>query len=151
MDKEQGKAGSSCIHKALAEVMKLQEFINQASIPYFGKVFSKLVGVDTIPIMVYTEEGTLTFTGVDRDPGGEAASFETSYLRMEDLDETGGCARVSLLRPLCICGRHGHSCCDILMLKRTGICVNVDVSCLCAVQFMDINLLKRKIVIEPKW
>jgi Spore coat protein Z len=141
----------TCIHKALAEVKKLQDFINQADIPYLGIVFSKMVGVDTVPIMLYTKDGRLKFTGIDKDPCGEAASFKTSYFRMEHLNEYSGCATVSLLRPLCICGKNKHTCCEILVLKRTDAYITIDVSCICAVQCIDIDLLKRKIIIEPKW
>jgi Spore coat protein Z len=151
LEKEQGKADSTCIHKALAELKKVQDFINQADIPYFGKMFSKLVGVDTIPFSLYTEDGKLIITGIDKDPCGTAASFKTSYFRIEDLDEKSGCATISLLRPLCICGKNDHSCCKILVLKRTDTCVKVDVTCICAIQCIDIDLLKRKIIIEPKW
>jgi Spore coat protein Z len=148
---EKEKNNLTCIHKALAEVKKLQDFINQADIPYLGKVFSKMTGVDTVPIMLYTKDGKLAFTGFDIEPCGEEASFKTSYFRMEKLHEQSGCATISLLRPLCICGKNKHSCCEILVLKRTDTCLTIDVSCICAVQCIDIDLLKRKIIIEPKW
>jgi Spore coat protein Z len=148
---EKEKDDLTCIHNVLDEVKKLQDFINQTDIPYLGKVFSKMTGVDTVPIMLYTKDGRLAFKGSDIEPCGEESTFQTSYFRMENLSERSGCAAVSLLRPLCICGKNQHSCCEILVLKRTDTCIMIDVSCICAVQCIDTDLLKRKIIIEPKW
>ncbi|MEG9295419.1 CotY/CotZ family spore coat protein [Mangrovibacillus sp. Mu-81] len=152
MERERAPQGHTCIQLALQELKKLQDFINETHTPYFGKVFSKLVGVDTIPFRLYTEEGELTFNGIDHhDPTGKSACFHTSYFRIEDLHMDSGCATFSLLRPLDICGCNPHSCSEILLLKKTDSCVQVDLRCVCAIQFMDIDLLKRKIIIEPKW
>jgi hypothetical protein len=152
LDRERASPGSTCIQLALKELKKLQDFINETHTPYFGKVFSKLVGVDTIPFLLYTDEGELTFNGIDHhDPCGKSACFHTNYFRIEELEMNSGCATISLLRPLDICGENPYSQSEILLLKKTDICVQVDLSCVCAIQLVDIDLLKRKIIIEPKW
>ncbi|NQD66953.1 hypothetical protein HP456_13640 [Bacillus haikouensis] len=152
MGREGAAPGSTCVQLALQELKKLQDFINETHTPYFGKVFSKLVGVDTIPFLLYSEDGKLTFTGIDhQDSCGKTVYFHTNYFRIEELDMNSDCATISLLRPLDIGGGNPHSFGDTLLLKKTDSCIQVDLSCVCAIQLMDIDLLKRKIIIEPKW
>ena len=77
--------------------------------------------------------------------------IETNYFRIESVDLENGCATISLLRPLDIEGNLTNALCDVVRLEKTSICKVVDITCICAIQPVDTEMLKRKIIIEPKW
>ena len=47
--------GAIC--EALINLKELQDFIVNNSTPYFGNLLSKIVGADTIPFLLHTENG----------------------------------------------------------------------------------------------
>ncbi|MBS4206947.1 CotY/CotZ family spore coat protein [Bacillus sp. FJAT-50079] len=136
-----------CIREALLELKSLQDLLMESSTVYFGKLLAQLVGTDTIPFILYTENGEFTQTGGERTK----EPFVTSYFRIESIEKDGQCATFSLLRPVDLHGNDAHSFCEVMKLIKTSTCIEVDLSCICAIQPLDIEYLKRKIIIEPKW
>lgn len=136
---------NQCLCDALIELKLLQDLINNSQTKFFGSLLSKIVGTDTIPFLLITAKGDpLSFWSTEE-------CFESSYFRIESIDIETCCIKVSLLRPLDIEGNYSNSFCDLVRLEKTSICKNIDLSCFCAIQLLETELLKRKIIIEPKW
>lgn len=87
----------------------------------------------------------------DHKENGKEECFITQFFRIEEIDKDENCLNVSLLLPLDISGHYTDNLCDVMSLKRTSTCVNINFECICAIQCLDAELLKRKIIIEPKW
>lgn len=140
-----------CMTDALNELLKFQQFIQDYSIPYFGKLLGKIVGTDTIPIMLQTEDGFLQLMGIDKKGDKHPSMFFTRFFRIEEVDIERNCAIVTLLRSLNIDGEDTDQLCDMVKLVKTNICETIDLSSLYGVQPLDPAYLRRKIIIEPKW
>ncbi|MDZ5472998.1 CotY/CotZ family spore coat protein [Bacillus sp. 31A1R] len=152
MDTTRNDSSKDCLIEALLELKALQDFISNSSTKYFGKLLPKLIGADTIPFFLSTKEGLLTLTGDDfNKKTGKSTCFSTKYFRIESILKESGCVIVSLLMPLDIHGEHTKNICDCIQLKKTSTCVTIDFSCICAIQPLELELLKRKIIVEPKW
>lgn len=152
LEKEVKMNNPNCICNALIELITLQDLINESQTPYFGNLLSKLVGVDTIPFFLFTADGQLKFKGVDKKhKEGCEERFESGYFRIEAIDKISCCATISLLRPFNLCGEDTELICDTFKLRKTSTCVQVDMNCICGIQCLDTELLKRKVIIEPKW
>ncbi|MGE6260164.1 CotY/CotZ family spore coat protein [Heyndrickxia sporothermodurans] len=140
------------ICEALLELKSLQDLLEKSKTKYFGKLLFQLVGVDTIPIFLYTNDGLLTQMGVDIDyKTGKEYTFTSNYFRIESIDEEKFYASLSILCPLDIHGDVTQHHCEVMKLIKTTTCTEVDLSCIRAIQTLDLDLLKRKIIIEPKW
>lgn len=149
--KDNNKQDQNCsIYHAILELKRQQDHLGGCPTSCFSSLFSKLFKVDTIPFLLYTEEGLFKASGVVESYNGTCDSFYTSFFRIENVDTINKCVILSLLLPLSLSGFLVDEMCDVERLERTNICVNVDLSCFCAVQCLDISLMK-KIVIEPKW
>lgn len=139
----------TCIHEALFELMKLQECIQYSSIPYFGKLLARLIEVDTIPFLLLTKNGFFEQVGIEEK--GKEKFFTTKFFRIEDVDKEKNCVKVSLLRPLNLYGEDATELCDVVRLRKTSICMEIDLACICGIQCVELDLLKREFIIEPKW
>ncbi|WP_237562820.1 CotY/CotZ family spore coat protein [Bacillus dakarensis] len=152
MGELQQEMNEDCLCEALGELKKLQDFIIHSRTKYFGKLMAKIAGVDTIPFFLITKEEPLKLRGLIKNKDTkEEECFSTPFFRIEEFDKENCCATVSLLLPLDIKGNFTDSICDVMTLKRTSNCVTVDLKSICAIQCFDVDLLKRKIIIEPKW
>ena len=134
-----------CVCEALFELKTLQDLIQESKTKFFGSLLAKIVGTDTIPFLLVTQKGD--FLNLQSIMEG----ISTSYFRIETVDVEDCCATISLLRPLDIEGEQTNSFCDVVKLERTSICKVIDITCICAIQPLDTEMLKRKIIIEPKW
>lgn len=143
--KEQQGNSAQQISNALYELLKFQEFIIEHETPFFGNLLEKLVAVDTIPFLLMTKDGCLNAMGI-----GAEGCFLTKFFRIEAIEEGANCATISLLRAFDICGEETDSIYEVMKLKKTDTCIEIDLSCICGIQIVDIDLLKRKIIIEPK-
>ncbi|MBU8879956.1 hypothetical protein BGM26_13305 [Bacillus sp. FJAT-29790] len=145
----------SCEHglcDALFELKSLQDSLMNSSTKYFGKLLRKIVGVDTIPFFLLTKKGLLSHVGTDiNHKNGKEEFFTTNYFRIESIDQEKCRATISLLRPINIHGDPAHSLSDVIRLKKTSACIEIELLNICAIQTLDTELLKRKIIIEPKW
>ncbi|GIN83972.1 hypothetical protein J6TS2_03580 [Heyndrickxia sporothermodurans] len=140
------------ICEALLELKSLQDLLEKSKTKYFGKLLFQLVGVDTIPIFLYTNDGLLNQMGVDIDyKTGKEYTFTSNYFRIESIDEEKFYASLSILCPLDIHGDVTQHHSEVMKLIKTTTCTEVDLSCIRAIQTLDLDLLKRKIIIEPKW
>ncbi|SDN62703.1 Spore coat protein Z [Psychrobacillus sp. OK028] len=139
------RISNHCICEALFELKILQDLLQNSQTKFFGNLLAKIVGTDTIPFLLVTQNGE--FLSLHSVMEG----IETKFFRIESVDLDNCCATISLLRPLDIEGSLTNSPCDVVKLEKTSICKVVDVSCICAIQPLDTEMLKRKIIIEPKW
>jgi hypothetical protein len=140
-----------CLCEALQELQSLQDYLANSSTKYFGKLLGKLVGVDTIPFFLLTKKGFLSLAGMDKNKKTRKEEcFTTKYFRIESINQDSCCATVSLLRSFDVHGNDAYSICEVMKLKKTATCEYIDLSSICGIQPLDIELLKRKIIIEPK-
>lgn len=90
---------------------------------------------DTIPFLLYTEKGELFkasgYVGKD--------CFSTPFFKIENFDEC--CATLRLLLPLQHDGHLAEDVCDVHELVKTRICINVDLTCFCAIQCLSPKLV----------
>lgn len=141
-----------CICEALIELKTLQDLLTNSSTKYFGALLSKIAGIDTIPFLLIKKDGPLSHIVMDiNEKTGKQECFESTFFRLESIDTDTCCARISILRPMDIKGEHTNSLCNVMKLVKTSACIEIDLSCICAIQTIDTELMKRKIVIEPKW
>lgn len=141
-----------CICEALLELKAVQDLLTNSSTKYFGTLLSKIAGVDTIPIILLTKEGPLSHIVMDiNENTGKQECFESTFFRLESIDLDTCCARITILRPLDIKGEHTNSICHVMRLVKTSTCTEIDLSCIYAIQTIDTELIKRRIIIEPKW
>ncbi|MGE8205259.1 CotY/CotZ family spore coat protein [Heyndrickxia sp. NPDC080065] len=140
------------ICEALLELKMIQDLLTNSKTKYFGKLLSHLVGVDTIPIFLYTNDGLFSQMGVYRDNQTDKENrFTSNYFRIESIDNDKFYASLSILCPLDIHGDVTQIHNDVMKLIKTNTCTEVDLSCIRAIQTLNLDLLKRKIIIEPKW
>ncbi|MEH7123885.1 CotY/CotZ family spore coat protein [Bacillus sp. JJ1773] len=149
-DIEQGH--SHCICEALIELKSLQDILMNSSTKYFGPLLSKIAGVDTIPFLLLKNNGLLSHLLTEiNEKNGKRECIESNFFRIESIDKEKCVAIVSILRPFDIKGNHTNSVGKVMKLIKTPARKEVDLSSICAIQVLDTELLKRRIVIEPKW
>lgn len=132
--------------EALLELKAMQDLISRSPTHYFCDLLRTIVGTDTIPIVLQTNKGDF----IKRIHKFDSCCFETKFFRIEEIDEQLCCAKLSLLRPLDIEGCDTNDICDVFRLQKTDVCTTIQLSCVCAIQPLDVELLKRKVIIEPK-
>ncbi|MCR2821965.1 CotY/CotZ family spore coat protein [Lederbergia panacisoli] len=137
------------IYNALVELKGLQDLLTESSSKYFGSKLADLVGVDTIPFIMYTHNGLLHRIGRDAIYNNE--TFVTNYFRIESIDDESGRANISLLRPFDIHGKNTLSIDELIVLKKTSSSTIIDLSQINGIQPLDTDYIKRKIIIEQKW
>ncbi|MBS4194891.1 CotY/CotZ family spore coat protein [Lederbergia citri] len=137
------------ICNALIELKSLQDLLTESSSKYFGSKLSDLVGVDTIPFIMYTNEGVLNRMGKDKTKDEE--TFVTNFFRIESIDQKRYEVQVSLLRPLDIKGKDTLSIIDLIKLKKTNTFTTIDLSNIHGIQPLDVDYVKRKVIVEPKY
>lgn len=93
---------------------------------------------DTIPFMLMNANGGLfkAFGHV----GGEC--FSTPFFRVEHINHC--CATLQLLQPLDCHNHTAHDVCEMKRLIKTKNCVEVDLTCFCAIQCLSPKLVKGK-------
>ena len=142
-----------CLCEALYEIKKLQDIISTSKTEYFGNLLLKLTRVDTIPFMLLTDRGPLKMIANANNHKKMSldSCYQTSFFRLEKVDTETCCAELTLLQPLDYSGNINNNLCDLILLKKTKECVAIDLSDVCAIQIIDLDLLTREIVIEPKY
>lgn len=151
MEKSKNQESNEHLCEVFHELKSLQDYLVNSTTKYFGKILTKLVGVDTIPFYLLTKKGLLTLSGIDRnEKTGKEEKFKTHYFRIESIDEETCSISVSLLRPFDVYGNDAYSVCEVMKLKKTPACEQVELSDIFGIQLVEVELLKRKIIIEPK-
>lgn len=147
-----GKKHNNCVCKALIELKSQQDELSGCPTSCFSSLIAKLFKVDTLPFMLFSDdERPLELSAYEFNRTSNIAKpFHTSFFRIESINEDTCCATISLLRPIDIHGYIADNLCNVARLEKTKICKEIDLSCYCAVQCLDVDLMK-KIEIEPKW
>ncbi|MBS4199887.1 hypothetical protein KHA93_09480 [Bacillus sp. FJAT-49732] len=134
---------------ALNELKTMQDLLTESSYKYLGKMLSDLVGADTIPFIMYTNDGL--FNRIGRETTTNDETFVTNYFRIESINKESGRATISLLRPFDIHGKNTLSIDELIVLKKTSSSMSIDLSHINGIQPLDIDYMKRKNIIEQKW
>jgi hypothetical protein len=151
MIKKSNDRTTNCLYTALLELKTQQDQLDGCPTSCFSTLLSKLFKVDTIPFLLYTKQGLLHLAGFEYSKQtGDCQYFHTTFYRIEYVEGENKCVILSLLRPLTLDGSPAEDILGMERLERTNIYVTVDLSYVCGVQCLDIDLTK-KIVIEPKW
>ncbi|KAA0546545.1 spore coat protein [Bacillus sp. BGMRC 2118] len=122
----------NCVCDAVENIHDLQEAVeDQCPTSCYSNLLSpaNFLG-DTIPFILYTKKGEpfKAFGNI----GGEDC-FKTPFFRVENIDDC--CATLSLLMPDC------SDICGVNNLVKTAFCIEVDLSCFCAIQCLDPRLV----------
>ncbi|WP_462413428.1 CotY/CotZ family spore coat protein [Neobacillus sp. Marseille-QA0830] len=150
--KKMGTTQNSCLIEALLEVQKLEELLTMHSTPILGNFLERVLQIDTIPFILLTNTGPFELSGVClNEQHQKRECFTTSFFKLVSVNEDTNCVNLLLLRPLNACNQPSKSVCDVFRLEKTPICVEVNLDCVCGIQSFHPNLLKKEIIIEPKW
>ncbi|WP_174732467.1 CotY/CotZ family spore coat protein [Mesobacillus harenae] len=144
-------SGGSCVCEALGELKEFQDMIAESNTKFFGRLLHKTIGTDSIPFLLFNQKGLLMLDGFGiNQKKGKKEHVKSQYFLLKEIDKANCRAKISLLKPMIIHDSSENLLCDVIKLEKTGVCIEIDLSGLCAIQLLDIDLLKRKIVIEPK-
>lgn len=141
----QNKNSIEVLCAAIAELKLFQDLLMDCPTKYHGNLLAKVVGCDTIPFFLITETGDLFSEFNIKE------KYNTNYFRIESIDKTMCLITISLLKPLDIEGNYTDSISDVFRLEKSNVSKVIDLSQICAIQLLEIELLKRNIIIEPKW
>lgn len=154
---KQKERAESCVCDVLTELvevqMVLEDFLLNKNYP---RMLVEKKRERLVPFMLYKEdEIDLPFNifAIQNNVSTAGKScFKTSFFAVKSVDEENCCATLILLRPVDMDGNDTNQLCDLFCLKKTNSCIEVDVSCFCAIQCLDPGLVNRELpVIEPKW
>ncbi|WP_285397247.1 hypothetical protein [Lysinibacillus sp. fls2-241-R2A-57] len=112
---------------------------------YFGQLLVKIVGSDTIPFFLVTHNGThLKLLDTVKQ-------FETEFFRIEAIDRERCRGTISLLRAFDYEDRDTNLIADVVRLEKTSTEKSIELSGIYAIQLLKPEMLKGKLIIEPKW
>lgn len=134
------------IFKGLRWLKNQQNLLNGDPSDVFSSLLVKMARVDTLPFILYESGSPSPFRTKAED-----LSFETFCFRIENLDEQANTALVSLLHPINVYGETAVDLDELYLLKRTSLFSSLPVNKFTAIRCLDIDLMKRSIIIEPKW
>lgn len=148
--KERRDNDANCVCEAVEQILAEQEAVEEISCPTscYSNLLSPAAGVnrDTIPFILTNKKGEL-FKAYGNVGGflGDMTCFKSIYFRVEAVEDC--CATLSLLRPVDVDG-HTESVCDpcdecFFGLEKTDFCIEVDLSCFCAIQCLSPELVDR--------
>ncbi|MGE7090458.1 hypothetical protein ACQKII_03150 [Lysinibacillus sp. NPDC048646] len=143
MSIEKGRKHFVC--EALYDIKALQDTITNFHSKYYGQLLVKIVGSDTIPLFLITNNGA-HLRLIDT-----VKQFETEYFRIESVDKERCRGTISLLRAYDYEGNETNSIADVVRLEKTSTEKSIELNSISAIQLLNPDLLKRKIMIEPKW
>lgn len=111
-------------------------------------LLAKLMRVDTIPFSLFKQDSPLPFS-TQGTIGGKA--FQTWCFRLEAIHKEDQSVLLSLLQPYTIYGEPAGWMEEIYALKRTHCLITQHVPAFSSLSCLNIDLLKRDIIVEPKW
>lgn len=137
----------NCVCEAVEAILDAQDAVNdKCPTSCFQDLLNPAVapGRDTIPFILFDKKGDLlkAFGNVGERIAG-IDCFKTIFFRVENIKDDC-CATLSLLRP-----ENGDikDPCDLGpndKLFRTDFCIEVDLSCFCAIQCLSPDLVARR-------
>ncbi|WP_240374893.1 CotY/CotZ family spore coat protein [Bacillus piscicola] len=146
--RKHGSEFSSCVCDALVNIHKAQEKVERNEDNCRNSCYTDLLNPrgkhhrhphDTVPFMLQNKDGKYFYAtgGIGRDD-----CFQTVFFRVESIDEDNCCATLSMLRPdsdidFDDCCVDPTSLCDVDELEKTRYCIEVDLTCFCAVQCLE--------------
>ncbi|MDM5247693.1 hypothetical protein [Lysinibacillus sp. G4S2] len=130
---------------ALYDIKALQDMMKDFHSKYFGQLLVKIVGSDTIPFFLVTHNGThLKLLDTVKQ-------FETEFFRIEAIDRERCRGTISLLRAFDYEDRDTNLIADVVRLEKTSTEKSIELSGIYAIQLLKPEMLKGKLIIEPKW
>ncbi len=111
-------------------------------------LLAKLMRIDTIPFCFYGHHSSIPFSA-EGDIGGE--TFQTWCFRIEAIHKQEKNVLLSLLQPFTIYGEPAGWMEEIYALKRTDCLIAQPVPSISSLSCLNIDLMKRDIIMEPKW
>lgn len=131
--------------EALYDIKVLQDVVKDYHSKYFGQLLVKIVGSETIPFFLITQNGThLRLMDTVKQ-------FETEFFRIEAIDKELCRGTVSLLRAYDYEGHDTNLIAEVVRLERTSTVKSIELSGISAIQLLKPDMLKGKFIIEPKW
>jgi hypothetical protein len=137
---EVNKKSNICL--AMKTLQKEQQIISGWDMEF--QFVCKTPKIDTIPFMLFTSGGKKPFTVFNN-------CMETSYFRLEKLDEETCCAVLTLLEVVDMEGNPAGSYDELYALRKTNSCIIVNLSCFCVINPFPPELVNKPLpIIEPK-
>ncbi|ERI11647.1 CotY/CotZ family spore coat protein [Aneurinibacillus aneurinilyticus] len=139
------RSNDNCVCKVL------RQLVPQTAETCTSGCFPSGVSNEVIPFILTNTAGTLHFAfgNIGAGPGTAPGDcFVTPFFAVVSVDNNC-CAVLELLQPNvdllagagAICCLPINAVCDVTVLTRTGICVNVDLKCFCQVNCLDPALI----------
>ncbi|MFC4320618.1 CotY/CotZ family spore coat protein [Litchfieldia salsa] len=133
----------NCVCDAVQNIADLQDAVEDCCpTSCYENLLSPVANLgDTIPFMLTNKCGDLfkAFGNVGQLEAGDC--FETVFFRVETI-RNDCCATLSLLQPTeaidCDCK---EKVCDVTGLEKTDYCIEVDLTCFCAIQCLSPRLV----------
>lgn len=126
-----------CVCDAVENIFEQQEAVqDNCPTSCYSNLLNPVKSLgDTIPFILYNEKGTLfkAFGNVGDN------CFETAFFRVENIRHC--CATLRLLLPLDCHGHLTHEVCNVKELVKTKNCIEVDLTCFCAIQCLSPKLV----------
>ncbi|MGR9047521.1 hypothetical protein ACQ4XT_02550 [Halobacillus faecis] len=136
------------IFKGLQWLKNQQNLLRGDPSDVYSSLLVKMARVDTLPFILYETGSSSPFRTTADTEGGP---FQTFCFRIENLDEQANSALVSLLHPLNVYGETALDLDELYLLKRTSLFSSLPINRFTAVRCLNIDLMKREVIIEPKW
>lgn len=141
--KHEQKKYSLC--EALEELKRLQDMLTNSWSKYYGHLFIKMLGTDTIPFVLITTEATmLRLTDY-------VEQVDTMYFRIEAIESEEQRIKVTLLRAFDLESNEIHSVREVVRLEKTNATADVDLRWISAIQLVDTRLFGSEFYVESKW
>ncbi|TXC90721.1 spore coat protein [Metabacillus litoralis] len=130
----------NCVCSAVEDILDQQEAVSEkCPTSCYSNLLNpvKTLG-DTIPFILLSDKGDPfhAFGNV-----GSKQCFKTNFFRVENIHDC--CATLRLLLPLDCHGHHAEKICDVKELIKTQNCIEVDLTCFCAIQCLSPLLLRQ--------
>lgn len=129
---------------ALEDLKRLQDLLTNSWSKYYGHLFTKIVGSDTIPFFLLTTESSMMRIYDSK------MKLETCYFRIEAVEKSKQQITLSLLRALDSEENETNVIKDIVRLEKTDSQVTINLRSILAVQLLEPALLSRDLYVE-KW
>ncbi len=146
----------NCVCDAVEQILAEQEAVeDNCPTSCFSNLLSPntVSGRDTIPFLLFDKKGGL-FSSFGNVGGfnDDTRCFESIFFRVENLKDC--CATLSILRPVDADGDTVsvvHPCDpDFFGLEKTDFCIEVDLTCFCAIQCLSPELVDRVLPARDK-
>ena len=139
------KDNRNCVCEAVEEILEQQEAVeDKCGTSCYSNLLSPSPGRDTIPFMLLDKKGqpfkAFGNVGARQMVNGEQECFKTFFFRVENVK--GCCATLKLLKiaenadPADPCDLEAED-----FLVKTDFCIEVDLTCFCAIQCLSPDLL----------